>query len=71
MWRSNGPIYVTEAFDKVFTLQVTAYAACFVLAKVGRPNLDVPKSSQFLFTTPHLLWCKEITSSYHALCVPQ
>jgi hypothetical protein len=68
MWKSNGPIYVTEAADKVFTLQVTTYAACFVLAKVGRPTLDLPKSCEFLFTTPNLLWRNDIASSYRTLC---
>ena len=68
MWKSNGPIYVTEALDKVFTLRVTTYAASFVLAKVGRPKLDLPKSCEFLFTTPNLLWRNDIASSYRALC---
>ena len=71
MWRSNGPIYVTEAFGKVFTLQVTAFAACFILTKVGRPKLHVPVSSQFLFTTPDLLRLDDIASSYRALCAQQ
>jgi len=71
MWRSNGPIYVTDAVDKVFTLQVTTYAACFILAKAGKPKLDLPKTSEFLFTTPNLLWLDEIASSYRALCAPQ
>ena len=71
MWRSNGPIYVTSAFNTVFTLQVSTYAASYVLAKVGRPLLTLPESSQFLFTTPKLLWRDDMASDYHALLTQQ
>lgn len=67
LWRSNGPIYVTSAFNRVFTLQMSTYAAAYVLAKVGRPLLTLPESSQFLFTTPKLLWLDDIASDYLAL----
>jgi hypothetical protein len=30
MWRSNGPIYVAGAFNLVFELQASTYAACYV-----------------------------------------
>jgi hypothetical protein len=71
MWRSNGPIYVASAFNKVFTLQVSTYAASYALAKVGRPLLAVPESSQFLFATPNLLWRDDIASGYRALLARQ
>jgi hypothetical protein len=68
MWRSNGPIYVTAAFNLVFKLQASTYATCYVLAKVGRPHLVLPSDSKFLFTTPKLLWRDDIASSYRVLC---
>lgn len=68
MWRSNGPIYVIEAFSVVFKLQVSTYAACYVLTKVGRPRFALPEGSQFLFETPELLWHNDIAASYRALC---
>jgi hypothetical protein len=67
MWKSNGPIYVTEVFDKVFMLQLTTYAACFILAKIGRPTFSLPASSAFLFTSPGLLWRDDIALSHNAL----
>jgi mRNA interferase HigB len=50
----TGPIYVTEAFDLGFTLHVSIYAACYLIAKLGRAELVLPHSSQFLFTIPEL-----------------
>lgn len=67
MRRSNGPIYVTAAFDRIFELQVSTYAAGYVLAMVGRPKLVLLKSSEFLFTTTQLLCRDDIASSYRAL----
>jgi hypothetical protein len=49
---------------------VTTYAACFILAKVAQPSLCLPKSSEFLFTTPDLLWRDDIASSYGLLWSP-
>jgi hypothetical protein len=68
MWRSNGPIYVTEAFELVFRLQVSTYAGCYVFAKVGRPQLVPLLHSEFLFTSPEVTWLDEIASSYATLC---
>jgi hypothetical protein len=68
MWRSNGPIYVTAAFNLVFQLQASTYAASYVLMKVGRPSLTLPKDSEFLFKSPKLLWRDDIASSYRTLC---
>jgi hypothetical protein len=64
MWESNGPIYVGSVFNHVFQLQISTYAACYVLTKVGRPDFALPKSSEFLFKTPDLLWSEDIVSSY-------
>jgi hypothetical protein len=67
MWRSNGPIYVTEALNLVFQLQASTYAASYVLTKVGRPSFGLPKDSEFLFTSPKLLWRDDIASGYRSL----
>jgi len=53
---------------EVFKLQVSTYAAGYVLAKVGRPKLVLPKSSEFLFTTTQLPCRDDIASSYRVLC---
>jgi hypothetical protein len=68
MWRSNGPIYVAAAANLVFELQMSTYAACYVLTKIGRPGFALPKISEFLFEKPELLWRDEIASSYRVLC---
>jgi hypothetical protein len=67
MWASNGPVYDTRAFNKVFKLQLSTYGACYVLVKIGRPGFVVEKSSDFLFTTPTLVAYDEIAVSYRAL----
>src|ERR1700730_7464760 len=63
------PIYVGAAFSLVFELQASTYAACYVLAKVGRPGFALPEASEFLFQTPRLLWLEDIASSYPDLCL--
>lgn len=68
MWKSNGPIYVRAVFNLVFKLQASTYAACYVLAKVGRPGFALPVGSKFLFKTPELLWHDDIAPSYQTLC---
>ncbi len=68
MWRSNGPIYVNEAFNLVFTLQASTYAACYVLTKLGRPGFVLPKQSGFLFNTLGLVCSDEIAAAYQSLC---
>ena len=67
MWRSNGPVYVTQAFELVFGLQLSTYAGCYVLATVGRPQLTLPQRSEFLFRSPEIAGLEEIASSYDAL----
>lgn len=68
LWESNGPIYVTAAVNLVFELQVSTYAVCYLLVKLGRPSLVLPTASSFLFTTPELLWRDDIVANYHTLC---
>jgi hypothetical protein len=68
LWSSTGPIYVTSAFNLCFELETSIYAACYVLAKVSRPDFCLPSDSEFLLSTPKLLWSDDIASSYHALC---
>jgi hypothetical protein len=67
MWRSNGPIYVSDAFAAVLELQISTYAAGYVLVRMARPGFVLPTSSEFLFATPSLLWHDEIAASYRAL----
>jgi hypothetical protein len=45
MWESNGPVYRTLAFRKVFGSQIAAYAACYHMIKVGRPDFAAPECS--------------------------
>jgi hypothetical protein len=68
MWESNGPIYVGTVFNGVFRLQASTYAACYMLAKAGRPKCILPGNSEFLFDTAKLLWSDEMASTYRSLC---
>ena len=67
IWESNRPVYVTAAAKLVFKLQVSTYATCYVLTKVGRPSFVLPKNSEFIFETPGLLWRDEIAVAYRSL----
>ncbi len=66
MRRSNGPIYVNEAFNLGYTLQASTYGACYVLTKIGRPKFILSKASEFLFKAPGLL-SPEIAAAYQSL----
>jgi hypothetical protein len=69
-WRSNGPIYVSSAFDLVFKLQASTYAACYILAEIARPKFQLPTTSHFLFEREGLLlWSDEITGTYRRLAL--
>ena len=52
MWESNGPVYATGAFMRVYGRQLATYAACLHMVKVGRPAFILPKSSEFIFLPP-------------------
>jgi hypothetical protein len=52
MWESNGPVYQTSAFRKVFGSQIATYAACYHMVKVGRPKFMLPKKSEAIFLPP-------------------
>jgi len=71
MWRSNGPIYVGSVANGVFRLQTSTYGTCYVLAKIGRPELIMPPNSEFLFKTSELHWMDDIASSFHTLSAVQ
>jgi hypothetical protein len=53
MWESNGPVYRTSAFRKVFGSQIATYAACYHMVKVGRPKFMLPKNPR-PFSYPRL-----------------
>jgi hypothetical protein len=67
IWRSNGPIYVNEAFEGIFELQLSTYAAGYVFVKLTRPQFGLPKRSGFLFETPSLLWSDDLAAAYNIL----
>jgi hypothetical protein len=52
MWESNGPLYSTLAFRKVFGSQIATYAACYHMVKVGRPKFILPNQSEVIFLPP-------------------
>ena len=67
LWRSNGPIYVRDAFNLAFRLQTTIFAACYVLTKIGRPSFSVPEGSRILFDVSEAICRREIALSFHSL----
>lgn len=50
LWSSNGPVYVDEAFNLCFEMQLETFAACYVLTKIARPELTLkPQTQEVLF----------------------
>jgi len=53
MWESNGPVYRTLAFRKIFGSQIATYAACYHMTKIGRPNFILPEKAEMIFLPPY------------------
>ncbi len=49
MWQSNGPVCVPEAFELTAEMYFETSALCFILVKLGKPNLNLPQSALQLF----------------------
>jgi hypothetical protein len=46
---SNGPVFVRESFGTVYALYLDAMALCYVLVKLARPSLQLPRAARHLF----------------------
>ena len=53
MWESNGPVYSTPAFRKVFGSQIATYAASCHMVKVGRPDFILPNEAEMISLPPY------------------
>jgi hypothetical protein len=49
LWQNNGPIYNSEAIELTFFSSLAVHALCYLLARLGRPNLVIPEGSEILF----------------------
>jgi hypothetical protein len=49
LWESNGPVYAHEAVMLTFFAILSAYAICYLLIRVSRPNFALPPNSRILF----------------------
>ncbi len=49
LWESNGPVYNGRAIRMTFEMTLCVYAISYLLAKIGRPSLVVPKESLIVF----------------------
>ncbi len=48
---SNGPVYNGRAIRLTFQAHLSVYGVCYLLAKLDRPKIRIPKSSSMLFTS--------------------
>jgi hypothetical protein len=56
MWEgSNGPIFVPQSFGRVVAHYIDVCALLYVLVKVCRPNMQLPKESKWLFALEHVM----------------
>lgn len=51
LWESNGPVYVTNAFRLCNRIQRATYGACYIMAKIARPDLRLPPLATVLLFT--------------------
>jgi len=50
MWDgSNGPIFVSGSFGRIYSMYLNAAFAMFVLAKMARPTMEMPSSAARIF----------------------
>ena len=47
LWESNGPVYNGRAIRLTFEMTLCVYAISYLLAKIGRPSLVIPKRKKF------------------------
>jgi len=53
MWEgSNGPIYVTNSFGRIYALYLDTMSLSYVLVKLARPTLKLPRVTRHLFRSP-------------------
>ena len=49
IWQSNGPVFIWKAFRQFWIDYCDAIALCYVLLKIGWPNLVLPEVARPLF----------------------
>lgn len=55
MWQgSNGPIYVSGSFGRVYRLYLETIALGYVLVKLARPSFQLPRIWGYLFPVSHV-----------------
>lgn len=67
LWQSNGPVYNSDAIFKAFSLSLDVYATCYVLVKVGRPNVLLPDASKILFELDWMTRHADMVRAYEQL----
>ena len=67
MRASNGPIYVTSAFEHVSWIQFEVIGLCYVLALIARPKLVIPEAVVKLFDNVTQLKSRVSRAAFEAL----
>jgi hypothetical protein len=49
LWKSNGPVYDSEATRLTFFTTLSVYAMCYLLIRLARRDFVMPKDSNILF----------------------
>jgi hypothetical protein len=69
LWESNGPVYNGFAIGLTFRMSLCVYAACYLLAKIGRTSLIVPSDSMIVFELDWLPGHAETARAFKQLFV--
>lgn len=68
MWQgSNGPIYVTSSFMRVFALYMDTMALSYALVKLVRPEFKCPRTTNYFFTSKYIRPSKVAVLTYRFL----
>ena len=67
LWQSNGPVYNATAISQVTDFQLSTYACCYLLIRIGRPQFRLGKESRALFETVEFSRSVDARRSYAEL----
>jgi hypothetical protein len=67
LWESNGPVYNSRAVQITFKAHLSVYGVCYLLAKLGRPEIQIPKDSRMLFTSDWIPGYAEVNKGFRQL----
>lgn len=67
LWKSNGPVYASDAAMRVFKTTASVYAMCYLLVRIARPDFALPPDSRILFEEKWIPGRQAIATAFEQL----